>query len=161
MEIKLLSEKKGQRRLIGLVLVLFLTIFLCAVFTREDVESVNKLKAYKPDDIQYMNNGSVLLEFTVDANSSDRGVLAFITSHKYVDAYAKGTRIYSLRESDGIWGHTTGNVWNFIKLPNYAEKIVVRLESCYPEAASLPTNSMSEQEMRYIAGCSASRCLLL
>ena len=138
MEIKLLSEKKGQRRLIGLVLVLFLTIFLCAVFTREDVESVNKLKAYKPDDIQYMNNGSVLLEFTVDANSSDRGVLAFLTSHKYVDAYAKGTRIYSLRESGGIWGHTTGNVWNFIKLPNYAEKIVVRLESCYPEATSLP-----------------------
>ena len=30
--------------------------------------------------------------------------------------------------SGGIWGHTTGNVWNFVKLPAYAETVIVRLK---------------------------------
>ena len=32
-------------------------------------------------------------------------------------------------------GHTTGNVWNFVKLPAYTETVIVRLKPCYPETA--------------------------
>ena len=32
-------------------------------------------------------------------------------------------------------GYTTGNVWNFVKLPTYAQSVIVRLKPCYPEVA--------------------------
>lgn len=49
--------------------------------------------------------------------------------------FTKNNVIYNLDDSGGIWGHTTGNVWNFVKLPAYTETVIVRLKPCYPETA--------------------------
>lgn len=43
--------------------------------------------------------------------------------------------IYRLNKTAGIWGRTTGNMWNFIELPDDTRELTVTLSSCYPETA--------------------------
>ena len=67
----------------------------------------------------------VLLSFNINRNENSRGSLVFFTSHQHVTVFTKNNVIYNLDDSGGIWGHTTGNVWNFVKLPAYAEAVIV------------------------------------
>ncbi len=129
------KEKNAQQMLTGVILTLFIMLLLCTIFTNQDAASVSKLKARQPDKIQYLDDGMVLLSFNINRNESNNGSLVFFTSHQHVTVSTKNNEIYRLDDSGGIWGHTTGNVWNFVKLPTYAETVIVRLEPCYPETA--------------------------
>ena len=121
--------------LTGVILTLFIMLLLCTIFTNQDAASVSKLKARQPDKIQYLDDGMVLLSFNINRNENSRGSLVFFTSHQHVTVFTKNNVIYNLDDSGGIWGHTTGNVWNFVKLPAYTETVIVRLKPCYPETA--------------------------
>ena len=121
--------------LTGVILTLFIMLLLCTIFTNQDAASVSKLKARQPDKIQYLDDGMVLLSFNLNRNENSRGSLVFFTSHQHVTVFTKNNVIYNLDDSGGIWGHTTGNVWNFVKLPAYTETVIVRLKPCYPETA--------------------------
>mgnify|MGYP006956666631 FL=1 len=116
--------------LTGVILTLFIMLLLCTIFTNQDAASVSKLKARQPDKIQYLDDGMVLLSFNINRNENSRGSLVFFTSHQHVTVFTKNNVIYNLDDSGGIWGHTTGNVWNFVKLPAYAETVIVRLKPC-------------------------------
>lgn len=129
------KEKNAQQMLTGVILTLFIMLLLCTIFTNQDAASVSKLKARQPDKIQYLDDGMVLLSFNINRNESNNGSLVFFTSHQHVTVSTKNNEIYRLDDSGGIWGHTTGNVWNFVKLPTHAETVIVRLEPCYPETA--------------------------
>ena len=129
------KEKNAQQMLTGVILTLFIMLLLCTIFTNQDAASVSKLKARQPDKIQYLDDGMVLLSFNINRNENSRGSLVFFTSHQHVTVFTKNNVIYNLDDSGGIWGHTTGNVWNFVKLPAYAETVIVRLKPCYPETA--------------------------
>ena len=121
--------------LTGVILTLFIMLLLCTIFTNQDAASVSKLKARQPDKIQYLDDGMVLLSFNINRNENSRGSLVFFTSHQHVTVFTKNNVIYNWDDSGGIWGHTTGNVWNFVKLPAYTETVIVRLKPCYPETA--------------------------
>ena len=121
--------------LTGVVLTLFIILLLCTIFTNQDAASVSRLKACQPDKIQYLDDGMVLLSFNINRNDTNSSSLVFFTSHQHVTVFTKNNTIYRLDDSGGIWGHTTGNVWNFVKLPAYAETVIVRLKPCYPEVA--------------------------
>ena len=129
------KEKNAQQMLTGVILTLFIMLLLCTIFTNQDAASVSKLKARQPDKIQYLDDGMVLLSFNINRNENSRGSLVFFTSHQHVTVFTKNNVIYNLDDSGGIWGHTTGNVWNFVKLPAYTETVIVRLKPCYPETA--------------------------
>ncbi len=133
MEGRKLNEKKGQKMLLGVVILLFVMIVLCAVFTGRNMNPDSKLTEYKPDSVQQLTAKTQLLEFHIDDSVEDSSSLVFFTSHQIVKVYADGNKIYKLDSLKNIWGNTTGNVWNFVKLPADVSSIKVRLTACYPE----------------------------
>ena len=82
---------------------------------------------------QKQDDGTRHIYFTADTDREDRSSLVFFTSHQWVEVFADGKQIYKLDYTGGIWGHTTGNVWNFVKLPEDATQIEVCLTACYPK----------------------------
>lgn len=132
-----MNEKllKSQKMLLGVLGALFFILIICTVSTAKDVPSEKELTLLTPDRIQNIDDETRQAEFTLDQNNEDRSSLAFFTSHQYVDVTVDGEKVYRLNTTGGIWGHTTGNVWNFVKLPENAKQIKVTLKACYPETA--------------------------
>ncbi|MDD3368239.1 MAG: diguanylate cyclase [Lachnospiraceae bacterium] len=71
--------------------------------------------------------------------------LAFLTSHQLVHVLADQKEIYALDKTGGIWGHTTGNVWNFLEIPEDTRELTVQIQSCYP--------SLAWYEVSFYMGC--------
>ena len=137
---KFLKEKKSQKMLLGVMAVLILILTVCAISTGNTVSSENVLIQCEPERVQDLDNGTKQIYFNIDPDKKKDSSLVFFTSHQYVDVFADGNEIYSLNQTGGIWGHTTGNVWSFVKLPEEVKQVEVRLMSCYPEV----TNQMRE-----------------
>lgn len=134
---KQINEKllKSQKRLLGVLGALFFILIICVVSTAKDVPDEKGLTLWEPERIQEQDDGTKQIYFTADADREARHSLVFFTSHQWVEVFADGKQIYKLNYTGGIWGHTTGNVWNFVKLPEDATQIEVCLTACYPETA--------------------------
>lgn len=99
-----MKEKTAQQILTGIILMSFIIVLLCTIFTKKDITSVSRLEAYQPDEIQYLDDGVILLSFDIDLNKDNRSSIVFFTSHQYVDVFVKNSEIYKLDASGGIWG---------------------------------------------------------
>ena len=130
---------KSQKMLLGVLGVLFLILVICMISTGKNVPSEKPLTLLEPDQEQNLDDGTRQTFFMIDPEREDRCSFVFFTSHQYVEVFADGEQIYSLKDTGGIWGHTTGNVWNFVKLPKDAERIEVCMTACYPETAGRET----------------------
>lgn len=130
---KIRKEKKVQKMLWGIMVVLALILTVCTISTKNTVTYENELTSCKPESEQELYNGIKQVCFAIDQDKTNENSLVFFTSHQYVDVFADGNQIYSLYQTGGVWGHTTGNVWNFVDLPQGVKQVEVRLTPCYPE----------------------------
>lgn len=128
------NRNKSQKILITTLVVLFFLMIACIISTGKNVTHEKKLTPYEPDRIQELDDGTEQIYFSIDSDQNENS-LVFFSSHQCVDVFADGDQIYDLAYTGGIWGHTTGSVWNFVKLPPNATQIEVRMTPCYPEVA--------------------------
>ena len=133
MKEKLLTENKSQRMLTGVMVALFFALSVCTIFTGKYVPTEKGLTLWEPERTQKQDDGTRHIYFTADTDREDWRSLVFFTSHQWVEVFADGNQIYKLNYTGGIWGHTTGNVWNFVKLPEDTTQIEVCLTACYPK----------------------------
>lgn len=119
--------------LTGVMVALFFVLSVCTIFTGKYVPTEKGLTLWEPERTQKQDDGTRHIYFTADTDREDRSSLVFFTSHQWVEVFADGKQIYKLDYTGGIWGHTTGNVWNFVKLPEDATQIEVCLTACYPK----------------------------
>lgn len=133
MEGRNLKERKGQKMLLAVVLLMVMMIVSCTVFTGRNIKRDSKLTEYEPDKIQQIDEKTQLLDFSIDDSVENSSSLVFFTSHQIVNVYAGKNKIYKLDCSPNIWGDTTGSAWNFVKLPTDVRHIKVYLTACYPE----------------------------
>lgn len=131
---KFLKEKKSQKILLSVMAALILILAVCAISTADTAIPENALTQCEPERIQDLDNGVQQIYFNID-QKNDGDSLVFFTLHQYVDVFADGERIYSLNQTGGVWGHTTGYVWCFVKLPKDVKQMEIRLTPCYPEVA--------------------------
>ena len=106
--------------LTGVMVALFFVLSVCTIFTGKYVPTEKGLTLWEPERTQKQDDGTRHIYFTADTDREDRSSLVFFTSHQWVEVFADGKQIYKLDYTGGIWGHTTGNVWNFVKLPEDA-----------------------------------------
>lgn len=109
---------------------------LLATICNHSKVSYDHLQEVEPDSVEKLADGGPVVELTIDESLKKRTTVAFFTSHQYVDVYVDGRDVYSLKETAGRWGHTTGNVWNFVLLPVNTTHLTVKLSPCYPETAN-------------------------
>ena len=132
-------KKWKERRaniMLGCFLGMAILLMLLAMICNHSKVSYNHLQKVEPDSVEKLADGGSVVELTLDESLKKRTTVAFFTFHQYVDAYVNGREVYSLKETAGRWGHTTGNVWNFVLLPVNTAHLTVKLSPCYPETAN-------------------------
>lgn len=122
--------------MLGCFLGMAILLMLLAMICNHSKVSYNHLQKVEPDSVEKLADGGSVVELTLDESLKKRTTVAFFTFHQYVDAYVNGREVYSLKETAGRWGHTTGNVWNFVLLPENTAHLTVKLSPCYPETAN-------------------------
>lgn len=124
--------KKGRKGLPYLVPLVGLVLILLAFranFAGTDFEGMDGLR---PDQIEQRADGSERFTFGTEAFDGEQKDIIFFSSHQFVEVYADGALIYSRTQTGGIWGRTTGSVWNFAQIPYGAKEIEVELTPAYP-----------------------------
>jgi len=83
----------------------------------------------RPDDMT--------VEYTFDLSDKDKAAdsVTFYTNHQFVYAYADGELIYSLLDSNYIFGTTTGSCYNFVKIPADSKTLTICIKAVYEEVA--------------------------
>ena len=92
-------------------------MMLLATICDHSKVSYDHLQKVEPDSVEKLADGGSVVELTIDKSVKKCTTVAFCTPHQYVDVYVDGRDVYSLKETAGRWGHTTGHVWNFVLLP--------------------------------------------
>ena len=132
--------KKWKEQLVNIILGSFLGILillmLLATICDHSKVSYDHLQKVEPDSVEKLADGGSVVELTIDKSVKKCTTVAFCTPHQYVDVYVDGRDVYSLKETAGRWGHTTGHVWNFVLLPVNTTHLTVKLSPCYPETAN-------------------------
>ncbi len=74
-------------------------------------------------------------EFVFDVSDIDtyKKDIVFFAKHQYVKIYADNELIYEYTENGGIWGRTTGAIWNFMDIPYGTEEFKVCFSAAYDE----------------------------
>ena len=129
-------KERSANIMLGAFLGIAMLLIILATICNHDKVSFEHLQKVEPDSVEKMADGGSVVELTLDERLKKRTTVAFFTSHQYVDAYVDGQKIYSLKETAGKWGHTTGNVWNFVLLPVNTTHLTVKISPCYPETAN-------------------------
>lgn len=77
-------------------------------------------------------------EFIFDVEEIDiyKKDFVFFTGHEYVKVYADDVLVYENTDDGGIWGHTTGSVWNFVTVPYDARNVKIVLTASYDSVAN-------------------------
>ena len=132
------KNKNVNRMLLGWILVTTLLIVMAALGTEHTVQKSTRNRIW-PASEEVLDDGTVRLELTIDETVEQRSSIAFFTSHQYVEVTAGEQILYELNTTGGIWGHTTGNIWNFIILPENVKEVTVTLTPCYPQTAEYHT----------------------
>ena len=132
--------KKWKEQRVNIILGSFLGILillmLLATICDHSKVSYDHLQKVEPDSVEKLADGGSVVELTIDKSVKKCTTVAFCTPHQYVDVYVDGRDVYSLKETAGRWGHTTGHVWNFVLLPVNTTHLTVKLSPCYPETAN-------------------------
>lgn len=74
-------------------------------------------------------------EFYLDMGqlAADSNSIQFFTSHQYIWVYEDGELIYSREDGGSVFGSTPGGGWNFVKVRQDSEELVIRIEAVYPQ----------------------------
>ena len=128
-------KERHANRMLGIFLGLAMLLIGLSILCNHSRIPSHTLQSVQPDSVKKLANGGSVVNLTLDKSLKKRSTIAFFTSHQYVSVYVDGVEIYSLNETAGIWGHTTGNIWNFILLPEDTLHVTVQVSPCYPETA--------------------------
>lgn len=90
-----------------------------------------KLHEVSPGQMEENTDEIRIFYFDGSKFTNDREYLAFYTIHKFVSVYADDELIYEKMQDGGIWGHSTGSVWNFVHIPKDTVDIKVMMKSAY------------------------------
>ena len=134
-------EKKntlGNRMFLVWILVTTLLILMAVIGTGHTVQKSVRNEIF-PVSEEELADGGVRLKFVIGDAEAKRSSLAFFTSHQYVEVKSGEQVLYHLNTTGGKWGHTTGNIWNFILLPENTKELTVTLSPCYPQTADYKT----------------------
>ena len=126
-------KEKRSRIVLLVVLAVAAAVMLSGMIVNPGNVSRSSLNEVEPMHVETTETGGSILRFEVNRSIGMQSTLAFMTSHQYVYAYGDGEELYSLTQTGGVWGHTTGNVWNFVEIPENVTSIEVHMEPCYPE----------------------------
>lgn len=126
-------KEKRSRVILLIVLAVAVTIMLIGMIVNPGHISRSSLNEIEPVSVEETPNGGSILRFEVNQNIGMQSTLVFMTSHQFVHAYGGNEELYSLTRTGGAWGHTTGNVWNFVVIPEDVTSIEVHMDPCYPE----------------------------
>lgn len=111
-----------------------LLILICFGVNRRFVEPVS-YDTVMPTELEKKADGSETFIFQGEAVNKLQNDLVFFTNHQFVRVYADETLIYENTRSGGIWGHTTGSVWNVVQIPFGTNTIQVELTPAYENVA--------------------------
>ena len=129
--------KKIISSVYGLILMLAIALMIIGLFVGRTnvysrIRNMEKEQIYPVKEVQLSEDKrEVYLEITSPDNISL--TLELYSGHQSVWVYAGETLIYSLLETDSIWGNTSGAGYSFIPLPLNEKEIKVVIEAIYPE----------------------------
>lgn len=87
------------------------------------------------EPVETIELGEYEREFIFDVSEVDtyKKDIVFFAKHQYIRIYANDELIYEYTENAGIWGRTTGAVWNFMDIPHEASEFRVYFSAAYDE----------------------------
>lgn len=121
----------GIRRMYAVLCGVAVLLILAAIISGNRKQNSPNLLHMKPDGVFVENERTKSFYFDVESKRLGGQGIAFFTNHQEVVVYCNSARLYELRKTDGIWGHTTGSVWNFVHLPYNTKEVHIRLEQAY------------------------------
>lgn len=93
-----------------------------------------------PYGVQDKGSDGIITSFVLKLRTEINPTLMFYTSHQEVYVYADDQLIYSDERADSIYGHSTGTVWHFVKLPMECQELKVVTYPVFKEVAGkVPT----------------------
>jgi len=130
---------RSKPRLVSVFLSIFAVLVIMAnLFTEDNMYNPaldTKTVAIEPVRVETVDEGTDVyyLEFQ-DINESNNTLL-FYTNHQEVYAYIGSEVIYSLENTESIFGRTPGAMWNMVTLPVGIESLSIKVAQAYPGIA--------------------------
>lgn len=128
--------KKGIKGLYLLMVNVALVLIIAAfgMGSKDANTDTSALFLIEPDEVRVESDSVTDYVFHIQDNDMGGQGIAFFTSHQNVVVHCDSARIYELKKADSIWGHTTGNVWNFVHIPYGTKDVKISLERVYPSS---------------------------
>lgn len=133
--------KEMQKKALSLkkiyVFIIFIMIVLIGIaYAVIDTPGYELAKGQTPREISaqshMVSSGEFdMYQFVLDSEEDYDNCLLFYTNHQEVHVYSSGKLIYSREKSDSPFGHTTGDIWNQVEIPNGATVITVMITPVY------------------------------
>lgn len=123
--------EKSIRRISYVLTVVEVVLIFMAFFTNTKYVHYQTYDICKPSLEQKAADGSETFTFHVEEMGHKQETIAFFTNHQFVEVFEDGELVYSVLKDGGVWGHTTGSVWNFVPVRNGAKELVVKLTPAY------------------------------
>lgn len=127
--------KRLKRNLHYLISVVGILLILICFVANPGTVTDKSYDVLMPEETEKNPDGSEAFTFLLDATEKIQKDLVFFTSHQFVEAYADGEKVYENTGNGGIWGHTTGSVWNFVQIPYGTDTVRVELVPAYENVA--------------------------
>ena len=118
----------GIKRIYLALLTIAGILIIAAGISRNGTGSKPNLLHLKPDSVFEEGTGIKNYSFDVESKRLGGQGIAFFTNHQNVTVYCNNARFYELKNSNSLWGRTTGSVWHFVHLPYQTKEVHIRLE---------------------------------
>lgn len=102
---------------LGIACTVFSALFFRAyTYVRQDGSTETKAASWTDRMQKQTADGVYLFSATLPEDGIAEKVIAYDTTHMFLDVEIDGKTVYTLKTEDGKWMKTTGYQWNFISL---------------------------------------------
>ena len=124
--------RKGIKGLYLLTTNVALVLIVAAFASKNTGSESANIVHIEPDKIQKESEEITAYSYDIqEENVAGQGI-AFYTNHQNVVVYCDRASVYEVQSLDSIWGHTPGNQWNFVHIPDGTRTVKIALEKVYP-----------------------------
>ena len=141
--------RKGIKGLYLLMINAALFLMVAAFASKNTSSNTPHIFNIEPTKVQKESEEVTSYIYNIHGTDIAGQGIAFFTSHQNVVVYCNRARIYEAQKTDSVWGHTPGNLWNFVHIPYGTQSIKISLEKVYPsvEMKSLSVSVGNDREL--------------
>ena len=120
--------RKGIKGLYLLMINAALFLMVAAFASKNTSSNTPHIFNIEPTKVQKESEEVTSYIYNIHGTDIAGQGIAFFTSHQNVVVYCDRARIYEAQKTDSVWGHTPGNLWNFVHIPYGTQSIKISLE---------------------------------